>query len=402
MAVNWRCKTCDQFFDNILVRGHSQELFLIFIVKRRWLLPDTAFQTLIVHDIEWNQIQMCFEYTTNLWLWFDNFLMLDSVNTHYLDPITGFDHINVVIIGYNWNWMRSLAFGYVFGHLLELYELFICKLAQVVNQLKALLRKTFRTSFGLLYSCVFKHDSHLRLAFDTFEKGPFHLWHDVTCPYNNSSERNEFIDFSWPNGSHYLDITDIFDRNHDPIPFGLFFLILLRTQMIAHVHFFKQTLDNFIKAHDHFSRKVDKLVVQIPIKLFQMLSWHRKYLRLHDVHLGKLRLIDTLRLLLGRFRVNLKLLDETLKRIVYMSGGYVCAIDHVHLLAGDGFYLRHLMCTACAWIVMWAVLVKTVTHSAQVWSALKWRPAGCQLFWFAHFIICITAISIFLLFLRTR
>ena len=137
-----------------------------------------------------------------------------------------------------------------------------------MNQFEALLRKTFWTRLWLLYFRIFQHDSYLRLAFDTLEEGPFHFRYDIAGPDDDSSKGNESIDLFRSNRPHNFDILQILDCDHDPVSFSLFFHNLFRLQIIGHAHFFEHALNYIVEAHDHFCWKVDKLKIQILIKLF--------------------------------------------------------------------------------------------------------------------------------------
>lgn len=62
------------------------------------------------------------------------------------------------------------------------------------------------------------------LTSDTSEKSSFHFRYYVRCPYNNSSERYETIDFFFTDIPHNFYFTKIFNRNHELVFFGLFLL----------------------------------------------------------------------------------------------------------------------------------------------------------------------------------
>ncbi len=155
--------------------------------------------------------------------------------------------------------------------------------------------QTFTALFGLLYLSILEKYSHILFTLHTTEVCPFHLWDYIWCSDYNSSERDESIDLFFTNIPHNFNFTKIPNCDHQSIPLHLFKLQLFWIKLISHnIHFLIQPSDNFIKAHNHFSRKVNKLKVQIQFILFQVHCRNIKNIRLHQVNLRKTTLINIL------------------------------------------------------------------------------------------------------------
>lgn len=127
MPIDRRRKAIDKVVNYKFSVGHPHKLiFLIIIEVNSTLL---SFESVFLQNSERNQIDVSIE--NRLEIGFDplHFDRLRSINSYYLNSITGSDTINVVIIADDGQRVRSLPFRYELRQFLEFDVLFICKLA---------------------------------------------------------------------------------------------------------------------------------------------------------------------------------------------------------------------------------------------------------------------------------
>ena len=85
------------------------------------------------------------------------------------------------------------------------------------------------------------------------------------------------------------------DPDHQLILFGNSFLVLQFFHFVADEILFVEGFEDMVKAGDHFSREVDKLVVYLSVEFFQVLAFHFEDVSLQiQSQVGKFLMVNSL------------------------------------------------------------------------------------------------------------
>lgn len=129
---------------------------------------------------------------------------------------------------------------------MKLNELFICKLAQIMYNLKTILCEALLTNLRLMNSCILKRNSRKFITFDTSKICSFHFRNNIRSSDNNTSKWNESINKLWANLSHNFDLPKFCNWYHYFILFCLFFKELFPIWLI-HILLLKHWFNYLIK-----------------------------------------------------------------------------------------------------------------------------------------------------------
>jgi len=116
-----------------------------------------------------------------------------------------------------------------------------------------------------------------------FKKGSFHFRDDLRGSDDYSSKRDKPVDFCSSDKPHHLIVPKLGKSDLQLMLLVLLYLQLLLIQYFRHIELAIQVPDNLIKERDHFSRKVDQLIVHVNIKLLQMKGIDLEDSLLHDI-----------------------------------------------------------------------------------------------------------------------
>jgi len=96
------------------------------------------------------------------------------------------------------------------------------------------------------------------------------------------------------------------------------------------MYLFIDDLDDLIKAHNNFSRKVNKLIVHLHVILFEMRGGNLKDILVNQIHINLIKFgkIDLLTAFLSN---DFKLLNKLFKTPIDLFGANISAIDNINL-----------------------------------------------------------------------
>lgn len=138
--------------------------------------------------------------------------------------------------------------------------MFICKLAQIMYNLKTIFCRAFLTNLRLMNFCILKRNFNKFITFNTSKFCCFHLWKNIRSSNDNTSKWDEPINKLWTNLSHNFDLSKFSNWYHHFISFYLFSKVLFSIWEI-HIFSLKHYFNGLIKAIYHFCREIYELKI---------------------------------------------------------------------------------------------------------------------------------------------
>lgn len=165
MSIDWRGEALNQIADYCWWVGHSSEhIFIIIIVNYLSDILIENFECFLLNLTIRNHVQISVVDRSDSFLVLLYFRLSHSVNTNNLNSVSWSETINVVVICYQGNRWRSLAFRDKLRQLLKLDELFIRKGTRIVDNLECFPHFAFVTNFRLINLGILQTHINLQVA----------------------------------------------------------------------------------------------------------------------------------------------------------------------------------------------------------------------------------------------